>query len=259
MAAFCSPVGHNVLEPRRDGSALKPNHQTHSRGIAMPRAEKSVKNAQAPIEAGPETPRLRPVGRHRSPQLIGLGIATIALGGLGAAWLFTTMSGAVPVLAVQATVDRGDVIEASDLATASISLDPSLSPVSADDLELVVGQRAAHDMPAGTIVTRNALSDESVPAAGFSVVPVAVPSTRLPLQDLRPGSAVRVVDTPREGDEPPAGRVNAQSATVLDVVFDEDSGQSVVQVSVPEAVAADLAARAATGRVTLVLDSGSGQ
>ena len=44
-------------------------------------------------------------------------------------------------------------------------------------------------------------------------------------------------------------------ATVVGVNRVEETGETVVDVSVPEAEAADLAARAATGRVALVLDA----
>ena len=72
-----------------------------------------------------------------------------------------------------------------------------------------------------------------------------------------PGSAwVRIV-TPGDNGEAPA---NAPAFTVAEVVgtyLDETTGNTVVNVLVPYVDAGVLAARAATGNVALVLDSGT--
>ena len=70
-----------------------------------------------------------------------------------------------------------------------------------------------------------------------------------------PGDSVRVVTTP--GDQ---GEVTEQDpvtieARVVGVGRVEETGETVVDVSVPREDAAELAARAATGRVALVLDA----
>ena len=235
-----------------DGRSQTRDRQPIQGGTAVQETTRSVSSERGDDASSMGTA----IRSHRSPKLIGLGIAIIALGGLGAAWLYSAVSSSVSVIAVHSNVNRGEVIQESDLTTASISLDPSLDPVAAVDLPEVVGQRAAYDLPAGSLVTQGALTDESMPTPGYSIVPVAVPATRLPSYDLRAGSVVKVVDTPREGDEPPSGTPHAQLATVLSVDFDDESGQSVVRLNVAQDVAADLAARAATGRVILVLESG---
>lgn len=217
----------------------------------------SISTAKAEQRTTEDSVRPQPIRSHRSPRLIGLGIALIALGGLGAAWLATTMSNTVAVVALQSTVSRGDVIEPDDLTTASITLDPNLSPMAASNIDTIVGQRAANDLPVGSILTPESITDEPIPAPGFSVVPVAVPNTRLPAEGLKAGSVVRVVNTPREGDEPPGGEPFSQTGTVVGLAYDEETGQTVVNLTVPEATAPQLAARAATGRVAFVLDSGT--
>ncbi|MCH9814931.1 MAG: SAF domain-containing protein [Actinomycetia bacterium] len=192
---------------------------------------------------------------QRNPRVIGLGIVTIALGGLGAAWVFTSMTSSVPVVAMAQTVSRGALILSEDVTVANVPLDPALRPVSAARIDEMVGQRAAYDLPSGTLLTVDAATAALVPGPGQSIVGIAVPATRLPVEGPNPGDRVRIVDTPREGDEPPVADPRDQSAQVMAINLDPESGYTIVDVAVPEESSARLAARAATGRVAVVLDS----
>jgi flagellar hook assembly protein FlgD len=64
-----------------------------------------------------------------------------------------------------------------------------------------------------------------------------------------------VVATPGQSGEVTAGEQVTIAATVVGVRVNNENGQNVVSVQVPEQDAAELAARAATGNVALVLDS----
>jgi hypothetical protein len=66
---------------------------------------------------------------------------------------------------------------------------------------------------------------------------------------------VRIVDTPTTQGEPPTTAPATIAGEVASVVGPDDTGLTVVNVTVPAGQAADLAARVATGRVALVLDS----
>ena len=75
----------------------------------------------------------------------------------------------------------------------------------------------------------------------------------MPSEPLRAGDTVRIVTTP--GDQ---GEVTNEDPVTVEVVvvgvsLVPETGETVVDVSVPEGDAADLAARAATRRVALVL------
>ena len=61
-----------------------------------------------------------------------------------------------------------------DLVAVRIGVDPALSPIPATQLDGVVGQRAAMDLPAGGLVTRDSIASTVVPAQDMSVVGVAV-------------------------------------------------------------------------------------
>lgn len=196
-----------------------------------------------------------PPKQRRRPALIGLGVALVALGGLGAAWLATSMSDTVDVIAVRADVARGEQITEDDLTTASINADPALDPIRAERSGEVVGQYASVDLPAGTLVTANSFSGSIQPAEGESMVGVAVTAAQLPSEPLRPGDTVRIVDTPNPQDNPPSSTPDSIEATVVSTTTDEETGQRMVNVVVPEVRAPDLAARVATGRIVVVLGS----
>jgi len=66
---------------------------------------------------------------------------------------------------------------------------------------------------------------------------------------------VRVVATPGQQGEVTDEEQRSITATVVGVYPADDSGQTVVSVQVPYDRAAELAARAATGKVAVVLDS----
>ena len=81
------------------------------------------------------------------------------------------------------------------------------------------------------------------------------PRPRRPGWAFSTGDHVRVVVTPAQGERVPAGAPQFSEAEVVGVHVSEETGQTIVDLLVPHADAAVLAARAATGNVALVLDS----
>jgi hypothetical protein len=159
------------------------------------------------------------------------------------------------VVAVRSSVQRGELISRDDLVAVRIGVDQALSPIPASHLDGVVGQRAAMDLPAGGLVTRDSIASTVVPAQDMSVVGVALPAALLPGEPLRAGDQVRVVATPGQQGDVADGEQRSITATVVGIYPDADSDQTVVSVQVPYDQAPELAARAATGKVALVLDS----
>ena len=190
--------------------------------------------------------------------LVALGVALIALGGISAAWLVTSASDTVSVLAVRVDVDRGEVIAADDLIAAQLPADPAIEPIASSELDSVVGLVAARDLTAGSILTRSSTTSAQVPARGESVVAVTLTPGQLPGTDLRSGDAVRVINTPRLQDDLPMGAPKTIEATVVAVRTLESTGQVVVDVSVPTRSAPELAVLVGTGRVALILDGAGG-
>jgi hypothetical protein len=200
-------------------------------------------------------PPVAPPRTRRRTGVLAVGVALVALGALGAAYLTQVVGGTVAVVAVVRDVAPGEVVQAADLTIADINNDPALSPVPAAQLPSVIGQRAAVALTAGSLLTEAAVTSAVVPVQGRSLVGVALTAAQLPAEPLQPGDRVRIVDTPTTQGEPPTTTPATIAGVVASAVGPDDTGLTVVNVTVPAGQAADLAARVATGRVALILDS----
>jgi hypothetical protein len=167
-------------------------------------------------------------------------------------WMASTSS--VEVVAARASIERGAVITDSDLTVARVAVDPSVTVVPAAQLGTLVGKRAASDVAAGTLLSPAQVTEALPPSTGESVVGVALTTGQLPAEPLRPGDRVRLVQTPLAQGEVPATQITVD-AVVRSVTPASDGQTTVVDLLVPSTRAAEVAARAATGRVAVVLDS----
>lgn len=201
------------------------------------------------------SPLVPPPKLRRRPALVAGAIVAICLGALLAGWAWTATTNTQEVLVSRHTIERGALIEAEDLVRVRLSADPAVQPVNASELNQVVGQRAALDIAEGGLLTPGSFSSEAVPASGTSVVGVALTPAQAPGLALQAGDRVRVIVTPAQGEELPAGVPPFSEAEVVGLRVSEETGQTVVDLLVPHADAAVLAARVATGNVAIVLDS----
>jgi len=207
-------------------------------------------------QEGPVATALVPPPKlRRRPALVAAAVAAVCIGALLAGWAWTATTNTQEVLVARDTIERGSVIEADDLARVQLSADPALRPVDAGQLESVVGQRAALDIAEGVMLTPDSFTAEVVPGDGQSVVGVALTPAQAPGLDLLYGDKVRVVVTPAQGEELPAGTPLTNDATVVGVRTSDETGQTVVDLLLPEVDAAVVATRIATGNIALVLDS----
>jgi len=181
--------------------------------------------------------------------------ALVAAGALGTAFAFTSVNDTQDVLVVSRDVKRGEAIEPADLAVVRVSVDPALTPIAGSQKAELEGSRAAVDLWAGTLLTEQAVTDSLVPGEGESLVGISLTPGQMPAEPLYSGDVVRIVTTPGDQGEVTDKDPVTVKATVVGVSRVEETGETVVDVAVPEADAADLAARAATGRVALVLDA----
>lgn len=195
-------------------------------------------------------PKLR-----RRPALVAAAIVAICLGALLAGWAWTATTSTQEVLVARHTIERGAVIEADDIVRVQLSADPALQPIAASQLDQVVGQRAALDIAEGGMLTPGSFTSDVVPGDEQSVVGLALTPAQAPGLDLQYGDKVRVVATPAQGEDPPAGAPLTNEATVVGVHVSTETGQTVVDLLVPKADAAVLATRIATGSIALILDS----
>ncbi|MDN4172228.1 MULTISPECIES: SAF domain-containing protein [Nocardioides] len=199
-------------------------------------------------------PRPRP-RRRRRPWVFALCVALVVAGALGTAFVFTSVNDTREVLVVSQDVKRGEIIEAGDLSVVRVSVDPALTPLPGSQKAELEGNRAAVDLWAGTLLTEQAVTDSLVPGEGESLVGISLTPGQMPSEPLYGGDVVRIVTTPGDQGEVTDKDPVTVEAIVVGVSRVEETGETVVDVSVPEGDAADLAARAATGRVALVLDA----
>ncbi|MGH9252805.1 MAG: SAF domain-containing protein [Acidimicrobiales bacterium] len=197
---------------------------------------------------------VRTLARRRG-ALIGVGLALVALGALAFLFVSARMNETTEVIAVVSDLERGSVIGAADVAVASMVADPRLASLPADRIEDVIGLRASTDLVAGTLLTEASLAAEVVPGDGQTVVGVALTPAQVPGEPLLAGDKVLIVDTPAAGEAPPSETPTAIEATVLQTHSRAEAEQVVVDVVVPREDALDLAARVATGRIAVVLES----
>lgn len=195
------------------------------------------------------------VKKRRRPLVFAICAVLVAAGALGAAFAYTSVSDTHEVLVVNRDIARGERIEPGDLTVVRLSLDPALTPISGSQKSSIEGSRAAVDLWAGTLLSEQQVTENLVPGEGESLVGISLTPAQMPSEPLHSGDTVRIVTTP--GDQ---GEVTDQDpvtieATVVGVSRVEETGEIVVDVAVPKPESADLAARAATGRVALVLDT----
>ena len=221
----------------------------------MNTAQRARDEVGASFKAPPDHnhfPRLR---RRRRRWVLALCAALVAAGGLGTAFAFTSVNDTQEVLVVSNDIKRGETIEAGDLAVVRVSVDPALTPVPGSQKAELEGSRAAVDLWAGTLLTAQAVTDNLVPGEGESLVGISLTPAQMPSEPLYGGDVVRIVTTPGDQGEITDREPVTIEAAVVGLNRVEETGETVVDVAVPEAEAAELAARAATGRVALVLDA----
>lgn len=191
---------------------------------------------------------------RRRPWLFALMAALVAAGGLLGAYAFTSVDNTQEVLVVAADVARGATIEAGDVTVVRMSVDPALTPVAAGERSRIVGTRAAVDLWSGTLLAEDAVAESVVPVTGESLVGVSLTSAQMPSEQLHTGDVVRLVLTP-DSARATDGSLDTIEAAVVGVRRVPETGNTVVDVTVPEDQAAELAAMASLGGVALVLDS----
>ena len=197
----------------------------------------------------------RRLKRRRKPWVFALMAALVAAGALGTAFAFTSINDTQEVLVVSRDIKRGETIEAGDLSVARLSVDPVLTPAAGSRKADLEGSRAAVDLWAGTLLSEEAVTDSLVPGEGESLVGISLTAAQMPAEPLYSGDAVRIVTTPGDQGEVANEDPVTIEAVVVGVSRVQETGETIVDVAVPEAEAADLAARAATRRVALVLDA----
>lgn len=195
-----------------------------------------------------------PVRKQRRWPLVGLGLALLAASVFGVNALMASASKTVEVVALASNVTRGEALQLEDLIAVQLPVGQAgLSSVPGDQIDSLVGQVAAADLVAGTTLAPASVVAEITPRAGYSIVGAALSIGQLPAQPLHAGDTVRVVDTPVSQGDPPLEPPQEFAATIVSVSTDT-AGTTLIDLEVAQDQAAQVAVRAFTGRMVLVLD-----
>ncbi|MFG2894905.1 SAF domain-containing protein [Streptomyces sp. NPDC048248] len=204
----------------------------------------------------PETPiGAGPVPRRRKRSMLVLGVLVTLVGVLGTSMLVRSAGDRVDVLAVTRDVPAGQEITAEDLTTAALPNDPALAPVKASEKSSVIGRRATAPLHRGELLTDAQIHGGKALPAGQELVAVEVQRGAAPVDALAPGDQVKIVSTPGKDEQVSKQMPEEIEAQIVKVGAPNASGAVVVQVSVAGTDSSLVAARAATGRVAIVLAS----
>jgi hypothetical protein len=156
------------------------------------------------------------------------------------------------VLVVSDDVARFQQLERSDLRVLRVAADPGVDTIPAEELDSIVGQVAATDLPAGVLLTADQLvpAGERLLGAGEAIVGARLAPGDAPLGDLRRGAALLVVVRPPVGQ---TGEPRAVDGWLLDLgALDASTGERSASLVVPETDADVIAAAAGERRVSIV-------
>ncbi len=226
------------------------------RASTRPEAEPRAASPAPELPTIPEPPRMP--GR-RNPKWIALGVVALCLGGLLSFAIYSNVVTERTVLAMSQTVYRGEVIEATDLTRTVIQGDAFPDAVPAGRQEQLVGQRAAFDLPAGSVLAGSSVTTQTIPGPGTAVVGLKLATGRAPDGLLLPSAPLRLVALPPSAENAgPADKLTGKtySARVVDQAPGVDGTSIVVNVEVTGAIAPTIATLAAQDRIAVVRDPG---
>ncbi|MDH6115648.1 hypothetical protein P3T36_007265 [Kitasatospora sp. MAP12-15] len=185
--------------------------------------------------------------------MIAASIALIAVGSLAGAYQYVATGQRIGVLAVARDVPAGATITADDLVEARIASDPLLKPVPSQDLAKVIGKRAVTSLPAGTLLSEQAVTSSPLMTSGQQLASIALAPAQFPATPFTPGQRLQLVHTPKDGSTGTAQAPEApMAAGVVRVGKPDNAGDIVVDVAVTAMDGPTLARWAARGEVAFL-------
>lgn len=189
-----------------------------------------------------------PRGRRRPGLIVGSALLLL-VGALVTAWLVAMAGDRTPVVVTTRDLAYGETIEAADLATTDVAVDAMVATVPGSDLDALVGQVAAGNLPAGSLVGPGSTMPAPPPGEGELLAPIGVPAEVMPAGSLHAGDRVLVVDTTA------GAGVSAQPipVRVVRTGVPDVNGTTVVDVTVDERAGPRLASVVSTGEFSLLV------
>lgn len=157
-----------------------------------------TKPVAPPAPAGPS--RVQRAGqnqapRRRSPLLIGLGVALIAIFGLLGAFLATSGRDIKTVVVARGDISAGTQIGADQLITTEVSGSTKAETIPGEDLRSVIGTFATQLIPSGSIVNPATTTRKLTPAVNRAILGVGLKPNQMPAIGLKGGDKVTLITT----------------------------------------------------------------
>lgn len=192
--------------------------------------------------------------KSRLPEVL-VGTLLVALFALAGAWFYSTSTARVGYLALREPVERGQVVERSDLTVFELTTDAQVRGLRASALGEVVGKVALSDLGTGTLITAEQFADAADIPPGSGVVGLDLVPGEFSSFALRAGDQVRVVLVPSNSSPLDDPVVLAEAVEIVE--FQEGSGRGRFVSLVLDVELADRVALAsARGEIRLIQVSG---
>ncbi len=204
-------------------------------------------------ESPPFKLRIAPEPRRRHAQWLIAGLLLVAICAFAMGQLYLRTTGLRAVLALARDVPAGQTVQAADLRIVDATADGGIALVPSSTESTVLGQPAARDLTAGSLLTQTDLGKAANLAPDQAVVAVDCKPGQYP-PALAPGDRVTVVDT-GSGGSLQGSTVPPVIATVMSVDVQQGPAAdgAIVSIRLPSYDAASVASTATAGRVALVL------
>ncbi|MDN5666846.1 MAG: SAF domain-containing protein [Renibacterium salmoninarum] len=210
-----------------------------------------------------KTPRNRtqaPLKKRVRPMMLAAAVALIIACALGAATLLRAAGNTESALVTNTDITRGQEFTESSFKTIEVGAGQAGLRIFTDtQIRELIGKIASVDLPAGSLITPNAVTDSILPAAGASIVTISLKPDQTPARPFISGDPIRLVDTGAATQ----GATNAVRGTdvpgtIATVKTDSVSGNTIIDISVKEPQSSEVAARIARGSIAVVVDSNKG-
>ena len=162
-------------------------------------------------------------------------------------WMWTSYHPQRDVILVNSSIHRGEIIEANDLSITSISADQSISTLSTDHIDKLIGSYSRSDLAAGSLIPDKFLDEPSLPE-GRAQMGLHLEAGRIPSQRLLPGTPIELIALNDSGSP------QVFKAIALNSQDDHQSRLLDIEVSSNEAAA--IAELAAENRLVVIRKGG---
>lgn len=223
----------------------------------------SSKDSSSPVFEETATPGGRPRRGPRVPRrprwgLVLAAVAVIAVAGGGNAWLAGHLDHRQPMVVLTHDIGWGQRVTQADVTTVDLSPEARRVGIAQSEWNHTLhDQRAAVPLRAGQLLSRSALTHQTVPGPGQQVVGLRLTAGHYPADGLAPNDPVQVIPVnPQAASDPTTGApaVGAGfSARVVRTAGPDPDGALTVDVLVDQSRAPDASNAAATGALVTLL------